>query len=113
MARTKPCRICGHSKTAHTLTNGVRHRCKYRYAARDGRNLHVGPDTDERGHWKPDANGYYPAHYQCLCPRWEPEEIFENREDDTGYVYPVFIGYVDGLNRDGSPLKPGQRPRRY
>lgn len=57
MAKVKPCRVCGHSKTAHTATNGVRHRCKYRYAARDGHNLHVGPDTDERGHYVTITDG--------------------------------------------------------
>lgn len=113
MAKVKPCRRCGHSKTAHTLTNGVRHQCKYRYHARDGANLHAGIDTDENGHWKTDANGYYPKQYQCLCPGWLPEEKFEIREDDLGYPHQVFIGYEDGLNRDGSPLRPGQRPRRY
>lgn len=103
MAKSKPCRQCGHAKTKHTqnsqTNNNDRARCKYSYAARDGRNLHAGWDTDEHGHWKRDANGRSPRHYQCLCPKWLPEEIWRlDKETDEM----VFLGYEDGLNADGT-----------
>lgn len=100
MAKAKPCRQCGHAKTKHVRqNNGEITRCKYYYHARDGRNLHAGYDTDAEGFWKRDKDGRGPRAYQCLCPKWLPEEIWRyDKETDEM----VFMGYEDGLNYDGT-----------
>lgn len=103
MARCKPCRRCGHSKGEHTqnsqTNNDDRARCKYWYAARDGRNLHVGLDTDIDGHWKRDELGRGPRHFQCLCPKWLPMDYYELNEETDEMI---FIGYEDGLDTNGN-----------
>ena len=85
MARAKPCRRCGHSKTRH---KSGRAECKVYYRTLDGVNCHTRED------WMNERSRLY----HCLCPKWLPSEIY--RYDELRDEY-ILIGYEDGLTCEG------------